>query len=115
MSNLDKDQVLADFTAAYTTKFGKEPQIEQKPGWYSVDGGKNMRLAELAELGESYGNNSAKKAVEKTESKPKAKAAKPATKKRAAPADKAGAGQPGAVWSDRVNANGKQRMPRGYR
>lgn len=114
MSNLDKDQVLADFTAAYTAKFGKEPQIEQKPGWYSVDGGKNMRLAELAELGESYGSGSAKKAAEKAESKPKTKA-KPAKKKQAATADKSGTGQPGAVWANRVNADGKQRMPRGYR
>ena len=50
MSNLDKDQVLSDFTAAYKAAHGKEPQIEAKSGWFSVDGGKNIRLAALAEM-----------------------------------------------------------------
>ncbi|MFT2090887.1 hypothetical protein [Paraglaciecola sp. 2405UD69-4] len=50
MSKLDKDQVIAAFTEAYTATNGKAPTIEAKGGWYSVDGGKNMRLAALNDL-----------------------------------------------------------------
>ena len=77
MSKLDKDAVIEKFTAAYTAANGKAPTIEAKGGWYSVDGGKNIRLAQLDELAEQM--TSAPKAAEP----PKAKAAKPAAKKKA--------------------------------
>jgi hypothetical protein len=108
MSKLDKDQVVADFTAAYKAAFGKAPQLEQKPGWFSVDGGKNIRLAELAELGASYGAAKAKPAADK-----KATPAKPAAK----PAKKAKAGTNGksaaVVWTERLGE--RLRQPRGCR
>jgi hypothetical protein len=37
MSKLDKDSVLAKFTAAYEAANGKAPTIEAKGGWYSVE------------------------------------------------------------------------------
>lgn len=49
MSKLDKETVLAEYEAAYQKAHGKKPKIEAKSGWYSVDGGKNVRLAQLAE------------------------------------------------------------------
>ncbi|MCW8108527.1 hypothetical protein OPS25_08465 [Alteromonas ponticola] len=49
MSDLDKDKVIADFTKNFKKAEGKEPEIEAKGGWYSVNGGKNMRLAQLQE------------------------------------------------------------------
>ena len=52
MSKPDKEQVIAKFTAAYEAANGKIPEIEAKGGWYSVNGGKNMRLAQLEELAE---------------------------------------------------------------
>ncbi|WP_404339430.1 hypothetical protein [Pseudoalteromonas mariniglutinosa] len=52
MSKLDKTEVLNAFEAAYQAANGKKPDITTKPGWYSIDGGKNMRLAEVAELTE---------------------------------------------------------------
>jgi hypothetical protein len=114
MSKLDKDQVVADFTAAYKTAFGKAPQLEQKPGWFSVDGGKNIRLAELAELAASYGSAKAKPAAEKKATAAKA-AAKPAAKPAKAAKTKAtGNGQSAAtVWAEQLGS--KQRQPRGYR
>ncbi|MCH8536396.1 MAG: hypothetical protein LAT66_01375 [Alkalimonas sp.] len=127
MSKLDKEQVIAEFTAAYKTAFGKEPQLEQKPGWFSVDGGKNMRLAELAELAQSYAGSKsaakpkkADKATEKAESKP-AKATKAAKKPAASKAKPASAAasrplvqQPAAQnWAEKIGAG--QRMPRGAR
>lgn len=105
MTKLDKDQVVADFTAAYKAAFGKAPQLEQKPGWFSVDGGKNIRLAELAELGASYSAAKAKPAAEKKA------AAKPAKKtKKAASGDGQSAT---ALWNQRIGAG--QRPPRGSR
>ncbi|WP_404407676.1 hypothetical protein LG272_07405 [Pseudidiomarina marina] len=86
MSKLDKDQVLADFTAAYQQAHGKKPKIEAKGGWYSVDGGKNVRLAQLAEEAENLAGGAAKKPAAKAEKKTEKKA-EPA--KKAAPAKKA--------------------------
>ena len=47
MSKLDKEKVLAEYTEAYQKAHGKKPKIESSNGWYSVDGGKNVRLAQL--------------------------------------------------------------------
>jgi hypothetical protein len=82
MSKLDKDQVLSEFTEAYKKAHGKEPQIEVKSGWYSIDGGKNIRLAGIADMTSelSGGATAAPAKEEKVEAKP-AKA----TKKAAAP------------------------------
>ncbi|MEO3678798.1 hypothetical protein [Rheinheimera fenheensis] len=122
MSKLDKDQVVAEFTAAYKAAFGKAPQLEQKPGWFSVDGGKNIRLAELAELAASYASakgkaaNTAadKKAADK---KPAAKAAAPKAAAKSAPKAKSktsGNGQSAAaLWANRIGE--QQRKPRGTR
>ncbi|MEE2025999.1 hypothetical protein [Alkalimonas mucilaginosa] len=111
MSKLDKDQVIAEFTAAYQAAFGKAPQLEQKPGWFSVDGGKNIRLAELAELAQSYGTAKPAKAVAKP-------AAKTAAKKKAAASQTTSArplAQQAAakIWADKIGMD--QRMPRGAR
>jgi hypothetical protein len=90
MSKLDKDSVIEKFTKAYEAANGKAPTIEAKGGWYSVDGGKNVRLAQLDEMAGELGGKSAKTpAKAKAASKEKApaaekKAAKPA-KKEAAP------------------------------
>lgn len=84
MSKLDKDGVLAKFTAAYEAANGKAPTIEAKGGWYSVDGGKNIRLAQLEEMADSMKTPAPKKAKADKPAK-EAKAEKP---KAAAKADK---------------------------
>lgn len=93
MSKLDKDQVIADFTEAYKAKNGKKPEVEAKGGWYSVDGGKNMRLADLeAMTAEISGTAAPAKKSEKDADKPKKEAKKskkaedkkPAVKKKSA-------------------------------
>lgn len=82
MSKVDKDQVIEEFTQAYQKAHGKTPTIEAKSGWYSVDGGKNMRIGQLQDMIAEL-NGSAK-----TESKPapakKKAAAKPAKAKKPA-------------------------------
>lgn len=87
MTKLDKDQVVEKFTKAYQAANGKAPEIEAKGGWYSVDGGKNMRLAQLDELADELAGGAAK-AEAPAPAATKAKAAdKPAAKKeKAAPA-----------------------------
>lgn len=91
MSKLDKDTVLETFTKAYTKANGKAPTIEAKGGWYSVDGGKNVRLAQLEEMAAEFSAAPAPAAKEKApavKDKPAAKD-KPATKtKAAAPKEK---------------------------
>ena len=122
MSKLDKDQVIAKFTEAYKAANGKEPQIEAKGGWYSVDGGKNVRLAALEELAnELAGGEAVKAEAPKAEEKPKAEkaAAKKAAPKKA-PAKKAATKKPAkgafsvkAFWAEQIEArNPGSRQPR---
>ncbi|MFU8783768.1 hypothetical protein [Aliidiomarina sp.] len=102
MSKLDKDQVLADFTKAYKNAHGKAPKLTDSNGWFSVDGGKNMRLAQLAELTDEL--NGGKSAAAK----------KPA---KAAAAVKKGKGGLTAkeLWKQQLEASGHARLPRGMR
>lgn len=87
MSKLDKEKVLADFTEAYQKAHGKKPDIESSNGWYSVDGGKNVRLAQLADDAKTLGTTTSSDTKKKPETKKaetkKADTKKPATKKAA--------------------------------
>ena len=86
MSKLDKDQVIEQFTQAYTAANGKSPEIIAKGGWYSVDGGKNVRLATLVEMtAELSGGNVAATKTEKSPTATKKAAPKKAAPKKAAP------------------------------
>lgn len=78
MSKLDKEKVLSEFSQAYKAANGKAPSIEESPGWYSVDGSKNMRLAKLAEWTEELTSGASTSA---SAEKPKAKAKKAVEKK----------------------------------
>ncbi|PYE34434.1 hypothetical protein DFP83_102177 [Idiomarina fontislapidosi] len=114
MSKLDKDKVLADYTAAYKKAHGKAPSIEAKSGWYSVNGGKNVRLAQLAEEAESLaGGQSA--APAKKENKPKASAKpKPAAKKAAVKSSGKGGLTAKQLWQQKLaEKSGNCRLPRG--
>ncbi len=71
MSKLDKDQVIAAFSEAYTAVNGKAPSIEAKSGWYSVDGGKNIRLAELDAMITELGSTAPSKEANSVVDKPK--------------------------------------------
>ncbi|ALS98413.1 hypothetical protein [Lacimicrobium alkaliphilum] len=127
MSKLDKEQVIEKFTAAYKAAKGKAPKLEAKGGWYSVDGGKNMRLAQLEELADSLSADKktkapaakAEKAVEKKAAPAKEKA-KPAAKKAAAPAKakkakkaKSSDFSVKAMWAEQLtNKDHQCRLPR---
>ncbi len=117
MSKLDKDQVIADFTAAYEKAHGKKPTIEAKSGWYSVDGGKNMRLAQLADEADALGGSS-KPAAKAETKKPAAKkpaAKKTATKKSTAKKSAGGGLTARELWRKKLEESGsKSRLPRGY-
>lgn len=124
MSNLDKDQVLSDFTAAYKAANGKEPKIEAKSGWFSVDGGKNVRLAALVEMTAELAGGAPSKAPAKEE-KPAAKKAAPKANKAAAkPVEKSvgykvvkkGDGfSPANYWLDYLSTLGSDcRTPHGF-
>lgn len=80
MSKLDKTEVLNAFEAAYEAANGKKPEITTKPGWYSIDGGKNLRLADVAELTEQLtsGKTAEQPAVKAPAKKTKTKTAAPA-------------------------------------
>lgn len=127
MSKLDKDQVIADFTAAYQQAHGKKPSIEAANGWFSVDGGKNMRLAQLAEAAAELSGSAKKpaKAAEKPSSKapakaaakaPAKKAAKPAAKKSATKVSGGGSGLTAKeLWRQKLQQGASNgRLPRGF-
>lgn len=81
MSKLDKDTVLDAFTQAYTKAKGNAPAIEAKGGWFSVDGGKNVRLAQLEEMTAEL---TSAKPAKKTATKPVV-TKEPVAKKETAP------------------------------
>ncbi|MAL83755.1 MAG: hypothetical protein CMF11_05345, partial [Idiomarina sp.] len=91
MSKLDKEKVLAEYTEAYQKAHGKKPKIESSNGWYSVDGGKNVRLAQLADEAKALGKEkkSAPKKSEAKKSEPKKTEAKKPAAKKAEPKKKA--------------------------
>ena len=102
MTNLDKDAVLAAFTDAYKKAHGKSPNIESKSGWYSVDGGKNVRLAQLQEMIaslESLHVNS----TEKTSKKENTTTATSTAKKKATSNTKSGFSVKD-FWAEKLNA-----------
>lgn len=76
MSELDKEAVLDEFTEAYKKAHGKKPKIEVSNGWYSVDDGKNMRLAQLDEWTTELKNGGSKAAKKNTSSTKSAKSEK---------------------------------------
>jgi hypothetical protein len=105
MSKLDKEEVISKFTEAYKSANGKEPSIEAKGGWYSVDGGKNIRLAQLSEMIDelSSGNNAdSPKSAPAVEKKAKAKPAAPkATAKK--PKQKKSGFSVKAYWAEKIS------------
>lgn len=135
MSELDKEAVLDEFTEAYKKAHGKKPKIEASNGWYSVDGGKNMRLAQLDEWAKELKSGGSKKAKKETSSKKsttksstakKTAAKKPAskTKKSASSgkkpsqrkSDQSAAQTPAQAWLTHLQKQtGSSRLPRGFK
>lgn len=124
MSKLDKDEVIANFTAAYEAANGKAPQIEAKGGWYSVDGGKNVRLAALVDLTAELSGGAAPAKEAAAEEKAAKPAKKKAAKKATAPAASAANGptvvsqgsgmKPADLWKQKLADSGQEcTLPRG--
>lgn len=128
MSKLDKEKVLADFTEAYQKAHGKQPDIESSNGWYSVDGGKNVRLAQLADDAKSLGtakqsDTKKKPDAKKTESKKadtkkaapkKAENKKSVAKKSSAKPSSSGGLTAKELWKQKLADKGSEcRLPRG--
>lgn len=111
MSTSDKEQVIASYTEAYTAKFGKAPNIEAKGGWYSVDGGKNVRLAALEEMTVALNSDNAPVAEETKTEKP-AKAVKKAAPKKAKKTNKSDFSVK-AFWAAKITEqNPGSKLPR---
>lgn len=107
MSKLDKEQVLERFSAAYEAANGKAPEIEAAGGWYSVDGGKKVRLAQLDQLANEMSGGTSQEAAAPAEEAAPAKASeKPAEKPAAAPkkAAKKEAFSVKAFWIEHLDA-----------
>lgn len=120
MSKLDKEKVLAEYEQAYQKAHGKKPTIEASNGWYSVDGGKNVRLAQLAEEAKALGSAAAGSSKPKAEKKPAAKtsaAKKPAAKKsttKKTSSASAGGLTAKELWRKKLEQDATQcRLPRG--
>jgi len=110
MSKLDKDQVIEQFTQAYTAANGKAPEIVAKSGWYSIDGGKNIRLATLVDMTAelSGGNNPVTKSEKSTTVTKKSPTKKVAAKKK--PTSTAGFSVK-AYWEEQVIAKQNASRP----
>lgn len=113
MSKLDKEQVIENFSAAYKAANGKSPTIEAKGGWYSVDGGKNVRLAALEEMTSELSSIDAPaaKPEKAAEAKVEQKAKKKPAAKKAVP--KKSGFSVKAFWNEQITAqNPGSKLPR---
>ncbi|GAA4880789.1 hypothetical protein GCM10023333_13740 [Ferrimonas pelagia] len=113
MSKLNKEEVIAQFTAAYLAKNGQEPTIEQKGSWFKVDGGKSVRLGDLAEMaaelaGEAPAAPAAPAPKAEKKAAPKAKPA--ATAKTVVKSSKGGKTAK-QLWAEKLGKGNK--LPRG--
>ncbi|TKB50460.1 hypothetical protein FCL40_04710 [Ferrimonas sediminicola] len=114
MSKLNKEEVLQQLNDAYLAKHGKAPTIEQKGSWFKVDGGKSLRLGDLAEMvSELTGGAAAADTAPKAEPKKSAPAKKAAAPKKAAKASGNGGLSPKQLWAQKL-AQGST-LPRGQR
>ena len=117
MATLDKEKVLAAFSAAYEAKHGKAPEVEQKGSWYAIDGGKSVRLADLDAMTQELTGDApaAKPAAKKAAPKAAAKTA-PAKKPAAAKVSAGNGGlSPAAFWEDQLEQRDHHcRRPRGF-
>ncbi|BDY04984.1 hypothetical protein [Ferrimonas sp. YFM] len=113
MSKLNKEEVLQQLNDAYLAKHGKTPEIEQKGSWFKVDGGKSLRLGDLADMvTELTGGAAPVEAAPKAEPK-KSAPAKKAAPKKAAKASGNGGMTPKQLWAQKL-AQGST-LPRGHR
>ncbi|CUS48906.1 MAG: hypothetical protein HLUCCO02_02580 [Idiomarinaceae bacterium HL-53] len=111
MSKLDKDKVLGEFSAAFEAAEGKKPKVEESNGWFSVNGGKNMRLAKLAEWTEELGGAKPKSTEKKAALKKKPEATKKATPKKSS----SGGLSAKELWAQKLaSEEGQSRLPRGF-
>ncbi|RUO22309.1 hypothetical protein CWE08_03740 [Aliidiomarina iranensis] len=116
MSKLDKEQVLADFTEAYTSAHGKAPTVEEKSGWYSINGDKNVRLAQVAELTEELKSGSVKSAKKPTAAKSTSKKTSTKAKtssKKASKGKSSGGLTAKELWKQHLEKSPDARLPRG--
>ncbi|MFT6897044.1 MAG: hypothetical protein ACJA13_001450 [Paraglaciecola sp.] len=103
MRDLDKDQVITKFTKAYTAANGKAPEIAAKGGWYSVNGEKNVRLAQLDEIADDLaGAKPATKSKGKTNSVAKDVSKAPKAKAKKATKPKSGDFSVKSMWLAKI-------------
>jgi len=119
MSKMSKEEVIAALEAALEKQQGRKVVIEQKGSWYKIDDGKSLRFGELETMLEelSQGGAPVKAEVKKAEAKkaPAAAPKKSAPKAKATSADKSAAGlTPKALWRQKLQAQGKNQLPRGF-
>lgn len=119
MSKLDKDKVLEEFSAAYKKAHGKAPKVEDANGWYSVDDGKNLRLAQLDEWRQELesGGSKTTSQADKSESakKPAKKPAKSSTKAKKSKSSASSGVTAKELWRQKLEQNASDcRLPRGF-
>ncbi|USD35653.1 MULTISPECIES: hypothetical protein [Ferrimonas] len=119
MSKLNKEEVLQQFNDAYLKKHGKAATIEQKGSWFKVDGGKSLRLGDLADLAQELSSGAAEAEVAAPAEKAPAKktVAKKAAPKAKPQAVKSGNGglSPKQLWAQKLASNKGNALPRGQR
>lgn len=117
MSKLNKEEVLELFSTAYLAAHGKQPEIEQKSGWYKVDGGKSVRLADLVDMATALKSDATANVSSKPAAAKPAVKAKPMTKTKpkagaSIKAKSSGGMNPKTLWAQK-NVTGC-RLPRGF-
>ncbi|SDJ27294.1 hypothetical protein SAMN04488540_106150 [Ferrimonas sediminum] len=114
MSKLNKEEVLQQFNDAYLKKHGKAATIEQKGSWFKVDGGKSLRLGDLADMVQEMSSGATEAEVAAAAEKPVTKKAAPKAKAKAVKSGNGGL-SPKQLWAQKLAANKGNALPRGQR
>ena len=109
MSKLTKEDVILKLTSALSVKEGRKVHIEQKGGWFKIDGGKSLRFSQLESLLENETKASKSVTTEPVEKISK-KMAAPIVTITVNPKGK----KPKDLWREKLLAD-SNKLPRGFK
>jgi hypothetical protein len=125
MSNLTKEEVIAQLQLALEKQSSEKIEIVQKGSWYKINEGKSLRFSDLEQMLADVNSGSEVQAPAQKTTAAKTKpakaatsASKTATKKPAASnihaSTKSAGLTPKQVWREKLANAGGQTLPRGF-
>ncbi|ABE55356.1 conserved hypothetical protein [Shewanella denitrificans OS217] len=119
MSNLTKEEVIAQLQLALEKQSSEKIEIVQKGSWYKINEGKSLRFSDLEQMLADVTSGRevqapAKKTTTTKPAKPATTSASKAPTKQPVASTKAAGLTPKQVWREKLANAGGQTLPRGF-